>query len=150
MDYAVQFPPVPACPFVLIMAAPSAILLRASPRSLAPQTKGTVNLCLSIWCDSSAGVNTVDMKLQITFICWFNFHLRTRVLKGLRCTCKWNKINNYHIKIELLTLFSWDLQQFFLICISRNGTVLIKYLNMNFFLDLLLFSKINVIETCLI
>ena len=69
MDYAVQFSPVPACPFVLIMAAPSAILLRASPRSFAPQTKGTVNLCLSIWCDSSAGVSTVDMKLQITFIC---------------------------------------------------------------------------------
>jgi hypothetical protein len=33
--------PVPASPLVLIMAAPSAILLKASPKFLAPQTKGT-------------------------------------------------------------------------------------------------------------
>ena len=50
--------PVPACPLVLIIAAPSDILRRASPRSLAPHTNGTLNLCLSMWLASSAGVNT--------------------------------------------------------------------------------------------
>jgi hypothetical protein len=32
--------PVPASPFVLIITAPSSILLKASPKFLAPQTKG--------------------------------------------------------------------------------------------------------------
>ena len=38
--------PVPASPFVRIIAAPSAIRRRASPRSRAPQTNGTVNVPL--------------------------------------------------------------------------------------------------------
>ncbi len=59
---AIVYPPVPASPFVRIMAAPSAILLRASPRFLAPHTKGTVNTCLSTWFSSSAGVNTGERE----------------------------------------------------------------------------------------
>src|SRR6266545_2492020 len=50
--------PVPASPLVRIMAAPSASRRRASPRSRAPQTNGTVNAHLSMWCSSSAGVST--------------------------------------------------------------------------------------------
>ena len=52
--------PVPASPLVLIIAAPSAILRNASPRFLAPHTKGTLNLFprLSTWCSSSAGDRT--------------------------------------------------------------------------------------------
>ena len=52
--------PVPASPLVLIIAAPSEILRRASPRSLAPHTNGTLNLCLSTWFASSAAVNTTN------------------------------------------------------------------------------------------
>ena len=37
------------CPLVRIMDAPSLIRRSASPRSLAPQTNGTLNWCLSIW-----------------------------------------------------------------------------------------------------
>ena len=50
--------PVPASPLVRIMAAPSAILRRASPRLRAPHTKGTLKPCLSTWFSSSAGVRT--------------------------------------------------------------------------------------------
>lgn len=81
--------PVPACPLVRIIAAPSLILLRASPRSLAPQTKGTVNLCLSMWCDSSAGVNTVGINKNIS---WTNNvtlinKIVLRTLAPLTCKC---------------------------------------------------------------
>src|SRR5213082_1284210 len=49
-----------ASPLVRIMAAPSAIRRSASPRSLQPQTKGTLKGCLSMWFSSSAGVSTSD------------------------------------------------------------------------------------------
>ena len=42
--------PVPASPLLRIMAAPSAIRRSASPRLVAPQTKGTVKARLSMWC----------------------------------------------------------------------------------------------------
>ena len=41
--------PVPASPFERIMAAPSVRRRSASPRLVAPQTKGTVNCHLSMW-----------------------------------------------------------------------------------------------------
>ena len=41
--------PVPASPFVRIIAAPSEMRRSASPRSVAPQTNGTVKGCLSMW-----------------------------------------------------------------------------------------------------
>src|ERR1700681_2276898 len=47
--------PVPASPLVRIIAAPSAIRRNASPRSRQPQTNGTLNGCLLMWCSSSAG-----------------------------------------------------------------------------------------------
>ena len=50
--------PVPASPFVRIIAAPSEILRKASPKSRAPHTNGTLKSCLFIWFSSSAGVNT--------------------------------------------------------------------------------------------
>ena len=50
--------PVPASPFVRIIAAPSPILLQASPIFVAPLTNGVLISCLSIWFLSSAGVNT--------------------------------------------------------------------------------------------
>lgn len=50
--------PVPAFPFILIMLAPSPILRSASPRFFAPQTKGTSNLVLLMWCSVSAAVRT--------------------------------------------------------------------------------------------
>ena len=50
--------PVPASPFVRIMAAPSAIRRSASPRFVQPQTNGTVNSLLSMWFAMSAGVST--------------------------------------------------------------------------------------------
>src|SRR2546425_2240703 len=50
--------PVPASPLVRIIAAPSAIRRKASPRSRQPQTKGTLKTCLLMWCSSSAGVST--------------------------------------------------------------------------------------------
>ena len=40
--------PVPASPLVLIIDAPSAILLVASPRPVAPHTKGALKFCLLI------------------------------------------------------------------------------------------------------
>src|SRR5438876_2136888 len=50
--------PVPASPLVRIMAAPSVIRRKASPRSRHPQTNGTLKTCLLMWCSSSAGVST--------------------------------------------------------------------------------------------
>ena len=50
--------PVPASPLERIMAAPSEIRRRASPRLVAPHTKGTSNAHLSMWWASSAGVST--------------------------------------------------------------------------------------------
>jgi len=47
-----------ALAFVRIMAAPSAMRLKASPRSRQPHTNGTLKLCLLMWCMSSAGVST--------------------------------------------------------------------------------------------
>ena len=41
--------PVPASPFERIMAAPSVIRRRASPRLVAPHTNGTVKAHLSMW-----------------------------------------------------------------------------------------------------
>ena len=52
--------PVPASPFERIMAAPSLMRRRASPRLVAPHTKGTVKAHLSMWWASSAGVSTSD------------------------------------------------------------------------------------------
>ena len=46
------------------MAAPSATLLSASPRFLAPHTKGDVNLRLSMWFSASAGVSTEKIKVE--------------------------------------------------------------------------------------
>ena len=43
---------------VRIMAAPSAMRRRASPRSRQPHTKGTLKACLLMWCTSSEGVST--------------------------------------------------------------------------------------------
>ena len=50
--------PVPASPFVLSIAAPSAIRRSASPRFLHPHTKGTLKLFLLMWFSSSAMVRT--------------------------------------------------------------------------------------------
>src|SRR5688572_4538346 len=55
--------PVPASPFVRIIAAPSETLRSASPRFVAPHTKGTVNAHLSTWCWRSAGVSTSDSSM---------------------------------------------------------------------------------------
>ena len=55
--------PVPASPLERIIAAPSEIRRSASPRSVAPQTKGTVNSLLAMWCASSAGVSTSDSSM---------------------------------------------------------------------------------------
>ena len=41
--------PVPASPFERIIAAPSVMRRSASPRLVAPQTKGTVKAHLSMW-----------------------------------------------------------------------------------------------------
>ncbi len=46
---ALETSPVPASPLERIIAAPSVIRRRASPRLVAPQTKGTVNAHLSMW-----------------------------------------------------------------------------------------------------
>ncbi|KAH3665475.1 hypothetical protein OGAPHI_003660 [Ogataea philodendri] len=58
--------PVPASPLVLIMAAPSSILLRASPRSLAPHTNGTSKSFLATWYCLSATVRTSDSSIKST------------------------------------------------------------------------------------
>ena len=55
--------PVPASPFVRIIAAPSAIRRSASPRLVAPQTNGISNAHLSTWCATSAGVSTSDSSM---------------------------------------------------------------------------------------
>ena len=60
---ALTMSPVPASPFVRIIAAPSAIRRSASPRFVQPQTNGTVNACLSTWCSRSAGVSTSDSSM---------------------------------------------------------------------------------------
>ena len=57
---ALTMSPVPASPFVRIIAAPSAIRRSASPRFVAPHTNGIVNCHLSTWCWTSAGVRTSD------------------------------------------------------------------------------------------
>ncbi|MNR51199.1 hypothetical protein D3C85_1708360 [compost metagenome] len=46
---AFETSPVPASPLERIMAAPSLMRRRASPRLVAPQTKGTVKFHLSMW-----------------------------------------------------------------------------------------------------
>ena len=46
---ALETSPVPASPLERIMAAPSVMRRSASPRLVAPQTKGTVKACLSMW-----------------------------------------------------------------------------------------------------
>ncbi|CNV01341.1 Uncharacterised protein [Mycobacterium tuberculosis] len=46
---ALETSPVPASPLDRIMAAPSLMRLNASPRLVAPHTKGTVKFHLSIW-----------------------------------------------------------------------------------------------------
>ncbi len=61
--------PVPGSPLVRIMAAPSEMRRRASPRSFAPQTKGVLKACLSMWWSSSAGVRTSDSSMKSTASC---------------------------------------------------------------------------------
>ena len=46
---ALDTSPVPASPLERIIAAPSVIRRSASPRFVAPHTKGTVNAHLSMW-----------------------------------------------------------------------------------------------------
>ncbi len=46
---ALDTSPVPASPLLRIMAAPSVMRRSASPRFVAPHTKGTVNCHLSMW-----------------------------------------------------------------------------------------------------
>ena len=58
--------PVPASPLERIIAAPSEMRRRASPRSVAPQTNGIVKACLSMWWASSAGVSTSDSSMKST------------------------------------------------------------------------------------
>ena len=58
--------PVPASPLVRIIAAPSEMRRSASPRSVAPQTNGTVKACLSMWWASSAGVSTSLSSMKST------------------------------------------------------------------------------------
>ena len=55
--------PVPASPFERIIAAPSPMRRSASPRLVAPHTKGTLKAHLSMWCASSAGVSTSDSSM---------------------------------------------------------------------------------------
>src|ERR1700722_11057009 len=55
--------PVPASPFERIKHAPSPIRRRASPKFVAPHTKGTVKPHLSMWFSSSAGVSTSDSSM---------------------------------------------------------------------------------------
>ena len=60
---ALTMSPVPASPFVRIIAAPSEMRRSASPRFVQPQTNGTVNAHLSTWCAWSAGVSTSDSSM---------------------------------------------------------------------------------------
>ena len=55
--------PVPASPLERIIAAPSPSRRRASPRLVAPQTKGTSKASFSMWLRSSAGVRTSDSSM---------------------------------------------------------------------------------------
>ena len=55
--------PVPASPLERIIAAPSPIRRSASPRLVAPQTKGMSKASLSMWLCSSAGVRTSDSSM---------------------------------------------------------------------------------------
>src|SRR5262245_28519297 len=55
--------PVPASPFVRIIAAPSLIRRSASPRFRQPHTNRILKACLSMWCFSSAGVRTSDSSM---------------------------------------------------------------------------------------
>ena len=55
--------PVPASPLERIIAAPSVMRRRASPRLVAPQTKGTSKASFSMWLRSSAGVSTSDSSM---------------------------------------------------------------------------------------
>ena len=55
--------PVPASPLERIIAAPSPSRRSASPRFVAPQTKGTSKANLSMWLLSSAGVSTSDSSM---------------------------------------------------------------------------------------
>src|SRR5919197_42872 len=54
----------PASPLVRIIAAPSPMRRRASPRSRQPHTNGTRNANLSMWKCSSAGVSTSDSSMK--------------------------------------------------------------------------------------
>ena len=58
--------PVPGSPFVRIMAAPSAMRRRASPRLRAPHTNGTSKSHLFTWYSSSAGVSTSLSSMKST------------------------------------------------------------------------------------
>ena len=58
--------PLPASPFVRIIAAPSLIRRSASPRSRAPQTNGERKSCFQTWCSSSAGVSTSLSSMKST------------------------------------------------------------------------------------
>src|SRR5689334_16207992 len=58
--------PEPASPLVRIMAAPSPMRRRHSPRSREPQTNGTLKANLSTWKCSSAGVRTSDSSMKST------------------------------------------------------------------------------------
>src|SRR5512144_2198553 len=58
--------PEPASPLVRIMAAPSPMRRRHSPRSRDPHTNGTLKANLSTWKCSSAGVSTSDSSMKST------------------------------------------------------------------------------------
>ena len=58
--------PEPASPLVRIIAAPSPMRRRRSPRSRDPQTKGTLKANLSTWKCSSAGVSTSLSSMKST------------------------------------------------------------------------------------
>jgi hypothetical protein len=62
--------PVPASPFVRIIAAPSPIRRSASPRSVAPHTNGIVKGRLSMWWASSAGVRTSLSSMKSISSAW--------------------------------------------------------------------------------
>ena len=60
--------PVPGSPFVLIIEAPSSILLKASANDLAPLTTGVVKSHFQICRSSSAGVKTSDSSIISTSV----------------------------------------------------------------------------------
>ena len=60
--------PVPGSPFVLIIAAPSSILLNASANEREPLTNGVVKSHFQIWWFSSAGVRTSDSSIISTSV----------------------------------------------------------------------------------